>query len=78
MTDRLAHIIATIDQSICGHSIALSGTDSGLSLLLLNIVILVIPVLVTLGSIVACVYWLVRPGERNPDHPKYLILNPDR
>lgn len=78
MTGHLAHIIFTIDQTICGHSIAVPGPDSAAWLVLLNIVILVIPALVTAGSIIACVWWLVRPGERNPDHPKYRILAADR
>ncbi len=32
----------------------------------------------TLYTIVAAVYWSVRPGEDAPDHPKRLILREDR
>ncbi|WP_141934447.1 hypothetical protein [Bradyrhizobium sp. UNPA324] len=34
--------------------------------------------LVTLSCIVAAVRMLVAPGERDPNHPKYRILNADR
>lgn len=34
--------------------------------------------LVTVGTIVAGAYWLIRPGERDPRHPKYMILRRDR
>ncbi|MGH7070160.1 MAG: hypothetical protein ACREFO_09110 [Acetobacteraceae bacterium] len=78
MTDRLAHIIFTIDQTICGHSIAVPGPGSPTWLVLVNIVVLVVPVLVTAATIVACFYFLIRPGERNEDHPKYRILSADR
>ncbi len=32
----------------------------------------------TATTIVAAVYWIVRPGERDPRHPKYMILRRDR
>lgn len=34
--------------------------------------------LATLWTIGATVYWLIRPGETSPDHPKRLILRKDR
>jgi hypothetical protein len=34
--------------------------------------------LATAGTIVAAAYWIVRPGERDPRHPKYMILRRDR
>lgn len=34
--------------------------------------------LATLWTIAATIYWLVRPGETQPDHPKNLILKDDR
>jgi hypothetical protein len=32
----------------------------------------------TIATIAAAVVWTVRPGEREPSHPKYAILRPDR
>ena len=32
----------------------------------------------TTTTIVAAVYWTIRPGERDPRHPKYMILRRDR
>ncbi len=40
--------------------------------------IVVIGTAATLYTIVASVYWLIRPGETEPDHPKRLILRNDR
>lgn len=34
--------------------------------------------LATLWTIAAAVYWTLRPGETNPQHPKNLILKDDR
>lgn len=34
--------------------------------------------LATLWTICAAVYWTVRPGETDPDHPKRLIFKDDR
>jgi flagellar basal body-associated protein FliL len=33
---------------------------------------------VTAATIVAAVFWTIRPGERDPLHPKYTILRKDR
>ena len=32
----------------------------------------------TLWTMVATAYWLLRPGETHPDHPKWIILRSDR
>ena len=32
----------------------------------------------TIGTIAGAFYWTIRPGERDPSHPKYLILRSDR
>lgn len=34
--------------------------------------------LATLWTIAAAVYWMLRPGETDPEHPKNLILKDDR
>lgn len=34
--------------------------------------------LATIGTIAAAFYWTIRPGERDPNHPKYLVLRSDR
>ncbi|HEY1883210.1 MAG TPA: hypothetical protein VGG51_09265 [Candidatus Cybelea sp.] len=32
----------------------------------------------TAWTFVAAIYWIARPGETNPDHPKNLILKDER
>jgi hypothetical protein len=34
--------------------------------------------LVTLLCLIVALHYLVSPGERDPNHPKYRILSPDR
>lgn len=35
-------------------------------------------VAVTLWTIAAAAYWMIFPGETEPDHPKRIILRDDR
>ena len=75
----LASIVSTIDQTICGHSLVIPVTpESPMWLVLANAALLAVVCTVTLGSIIAALFMLIRPGERNPQHPKYRILNADR
>ncbi|HEY9179104.1 MAG TPA: hypothetical protein VIO32_00190 [Candidatus Baltobacteraceae bacterium] len=32
----------------------------------------------TLWTIAAAIYWLIWPGETQPDHPKRIVLRSDR
>lgn len=41
-------------------------------------VVIVIGTIVTAATIVASIYWLIRPGETDPLHPKRLIMRNDR
>lgn len=41
-------------------------------------IVVIVGTIATLWTIVATVYWLVRPGEKEPEHPKNLILKDDR
>lgn len=79
MSNRMADIILTIDRSICGHAIALPSPETtSIWVVLVNAVLLALAVLITVGCIAAAIYFVIRPGEKNPDHPKYSILNADR
>lgn len=40
--------------------------------------VIILGAMATVGTIVAAAYWTIRPGEREPNHPKYLILKSDR
>ncbi len=42
-----------------------------------NLIILLLAGGVTLGCFVAMFWMLLRPGETNPNHPKYEILRDD-
>lgn len=43
-----------------------------------NLVIVAVFGLGTIGCFIAAVIMLIKPGERNENHPKYLIMNDDR
>lgn len=40
--------------------------------------VIVLGTVATIGTIVASLYWTIRPGEHDPSHPKYRILRSDR
>jgi hypothetical protein len=40
--------------------------------------VIVVGTIATIGTIVAAIVWVVHPGERNPQHPKFSILKDDR
>lgn len=52
--------------------------DSFASHLIGNLVIIAVFGLGTIGCFVAAVVMLVRPGEQDEHHPKYLIMDDDR
>jgi cbb3-type cytochrome oxidase subunit 3 len=33
---------------------------------------------ITIACFIAMFWWMIRPGEKDPRHPKYDILRPDR
>jgi hypothetical protein len=41
-------------------------------------IVIVVGAIVTSGVIFAAVYWTVRPGETDPNHPKRMIFRNDR
>lgn len=41
-------------------------------------VVIALGALATAWTIGAAIYWTVRPGERDPQHPKHRILKDDR
>ncbi len=43
-----------------------------------NLVIIGIAGAITLACFVAMFWMLLRPGENNPRHPKYVVLRDDR
>jgi hypothetical protein len=45
---------------------------------MIGCVIVAVGTFSTLYTIVAAVYWLIRPGETELDHPKRMILRNDR
>lgn len=79
MSQRLVDVVALIDRTICGpHIVVPVNAASPLWLVLVNILLLAGVLTISFGCIVAAIWMLIRPGERNPDHPKYRILNADR
>jgi hypothetical protein len=43
-----------------------------------NVIIITLAGAVTFGCIVAMLRMLIRPGEKDPEHPKHSILREDR
>ncbi len=41
-------------------------------------IVVVAGTIITALTIAVAAYWIVRPGEHDPRHPKYLILRRDR
>ncbi|HLI95130.1 MAG TPA: hypothetical protein VKT72_03465 [Candidatus Baltobacteraceae bacterium] len=41
-------------------------------------IIVIVGTAATLWTICAAIYWILRPGETEPDHPKRIILRDDR
>ena len=50
---------------------------SGVSVIL-QIAVIAIGAIVTAFTIVMSIYWCIRPGETDPNHPKRSILRNDR
>jgi hypothetical protein len=40
--------------------------------------VIVAGTIATIGTIVFAIAWVIHPGERDPYHPKYLVLKDDR
>ena len=44
----------------------------------LGLLVIVVGAIITLFTVVASIYWCIRPGETDPNHPKRNILRSDR
>ena len=75
MIDQLTQLLLAV-QHICGGHLTLSKATAGS--VLGNAIVIALTGMVTLACIVAACWMVIRPGERNPDHPKYRILRADR
>jgi hypothetical protein len=75
MIDQLTRLLLAL-RYVCGGHLTLTKAagDSVLG----NAIVIALTGMVTLGCIVAACWMVIRPGERNPDHPKYRILRADR
>lgn len=43
-----------------------------------NVILIAIAGTITAGCFLAMFWMLIRPGETDPNHPKYLVLRHDR
>jgi hypothetical protein len=75
MTDQLTRLLLAVQQVCSGHLTLLKATAGSV---LGNVIVIALTGMVTLACIVAAFWMVIRPGERNPDHPKYRILRTDR
>jgi hypothetical protein len=79
MADRLTTALLAIE-NICGaHGPLLPEEHHGLiGPVLGNLLVIALAGSLSLACIALALRMAIRPGERNPDHPKYRILNADR
>jgi len=80
MTDRLTTALLAIAQNICGaHGPLLPEGDDGLiGPVVGNLLVIALVGSVSLACFALALRMVIRPGERNLDHPKYRILSADR
>lgn len=64
--------------SALGYLCTAPATASSAGPLLGNVLVVGGAGLVTLSCIVAALWMLIDPGERDPHHPKYRVLDVDR
>ena len=80
MTDTItAWILSALGYICTTPAIANAGGDHSLTGPLLgNVLVAGGAGLVTISCIVAALWMLIDPGERDPNHPKYRVLDTDR
>ncbi len=80
MTDMIAAWVLSALGYLCTAPTTASGTgDHSLAGPLLgNVLVVGGAGLVTLSCIVAALWMLIKPGERDLNHPKYRVLDTDR
>ena len=80
MTDTItAWVLSALGYLCTGTSTASGAGDHSLAGPLLgNVLVVGGAGLVTLCCIVAALWMLIDPGERDPNHPKYHVLDVDR
>lgn len=45
---------------------------------LLGWLVVIVGAVATIFAIASTIYWFLRPGETEPDHPKRIVLRSDR
>lgn len=79
MADPTATSILRALGNICGAHEALAPAHGALAAPLLgNILVAGAAGLVTVACFIVALRLLINPGERDPDHPKFRILDTDR
>ncbi|HLI11189.1 MAG TPA: hypothetical protein VKY65_06275 [Alphaproteobacteria bacterium] len=79
MADSVAASFVQTLENICGvHQALASGSAGSAGTVLGNILVAGAAGVVTLLCFAVALRLLIRPGERDSNHPKYRILRPDR
>lgn len=79
MTDTIIAWVLSALGYLCTAPAATGTGDYGLAGPVLgNALVVGATGLVTLVCIVAALWWLIAPGEHDPNHPKYRVLDADR
>ena len=73
MSEAFVSTPAWLWSAVCG-----SANEAGSGPVLGNALVAGAAGLVTLVCFIVALRMLIAPGERNPNHPKYRILSPDR
>ena len=80
MIDRIAAALIDIGQSICGaHGPVQAAGEQGITGPLAgNLLVMAVVGAAALACIALALRMVLRPGETEPNHPKYGILSADR
>ena len=78
MTDMITYWVLSALGYLCTAPATAGGAGDHAGPLLGNVLVAGGAGLVTLSCIVAALWMLIDPGERNHNHPKYRVLDADR
>ncbi|MGH6715346.1 MAG: hypothetical protein ACREDC_04045 [Bradyrhizobium sp.] len=78
MTDKITVWILSALGYLCTAPATAGGHHHLAGPLLGNVLVAAVAALVTLASMVVALRMLIDPGESDPNHPKYRVLDADR
>lgn len=78
MIDQITVWVLSVLGDLCSAPVSAGGHHGLAGPLLGNVLVAAAAGLVTLASIVVALRMIINPGESDPSHPKYRVLDADR